>query len=208
MHAGLLFVKAPDRAKTRLRAALGAKEMADLTRALIADALDLLETADFLRWWVVSDDDAVLEDSGRRGFDAVRDSGAGLNEAATAAIGAVMRAGATSATLLACDVPLATAEDLRDVLDTGETSDVVVVPGARGGTNALHLSPPDAIPPGFGEGSLGLHLQRAQEAGLRAVILALPRLELDLDLPEDLDEFLTRGPSGHVAAVLRGSAAR
>jgi 2-phospho-L-lactate guanylyltransferase len=89
-------------------------------------------------------------------------------------------------TVLPVDIPLATAEDVRDLVDTGATSDVVLAPArVDGGTNALYLSPPDAIPPRFGPASLRVHIGDAEAARLRCSILDLSRLALDLDTVED-----------------------
>jgi 2-phospho-L-lactate guanylyltransferase len=89
-------------------------------------------------------------------------------------------------------VPLAWAGDLQDIADTGATSDVVVVPSRDGGTNALYMSPGDLMEPLFGEHSFKAHLHAAEELGKRCTILALARLELDIDTIEDVDAFLAR----------------
>jgi 2-phospho-L-lactate guanylyltransferase len=101
-------------------------------------------------------------------------------------------------TVIPADVPLAWRGDIEDLLDTGATSDVVVVPsGADGGTNGLYLSPPDLLAPQFGPHSLQAHLKLAEKGGYRCSVLSLPRLALDIDGPEDVDELLTR-PRGPV----------
>ena len=64
---------------------------------------------------------------------------------------------------------------------------MVIVPDRHGaGTNALLLSPPDAIEPSFGPGSFARHAARAREAGVAARVAALPSLGLDVDTPDDL----------------------
>ena len=66
-------------------------------------------------------------------------------------------------------------------------SAVVIVPDRHGaGTNALLLSPPDAIEPSFGPGSFARHAARAREAGVSTRVAALPSLGLDVDTPDDL----------------------
>ncbi|MDQ3646452.1 MAG: hypothetical protein M3345_05885, partial [Actinomycetota bacterium] len=96
---------------------------------------------------------------------------------------------------------------LEDLLDTGATSDVVLVPSTRdGGTNALYLSPPDVITPRFGPASLQAHLALAERLKLRCALLDLPRMALDLDTIEDAGELLERPDHGNsrTVAVLRG----
>jgi 2-phospho-L-lactate guanylyltransferase len=64
----------------------------------------------------------------------------------------------------------------------------LVVPDRHGtGTNALLISPPDALSPSFGPGSCQRHLQLARERRTNAEAVELPSLALDIDTPEDLD---------------------
>ncbi|MDQ3783954.1 MAG: 2-phospho-L-lactate guanylyltransferase [Actinomycetota bacterium] len=207
MDAGLLPVKRFSRAKRRLGAELEPDERAEVARALWEDALDLCAGAAFLTWWVVSDDPEVAAEASDRGFATIRDRGEGLNAALRKGIEAVNAAGAESITVLPCDVPLAREDDLHDLLDTGATSDVVVVPSARdGGTNGLYLSPPNIIRPQFGPASLQAHLAHARGRGCRCAILPLPRLALDIDTPADVRQLLARPreEDGRTAEVLRG----
>lgn len=205
MDAALLPVKNLREAKARLAADLDPDERLELARALLDDALALAASAPFFRWWVVSDDHEVLSLARTRGFDALEDPGGGLNPALAAGIEAAAGAGAESVTIVPCDVPLAWKGDLEDLLDTGATSDVVVVPsGDDGGTNALYLSPPGLMPPRFGEGSLKAHIEAAEARRARCSILALDRLGLDIDTIDDVDAFLERVQHpGRTAEVLR-----
>jgi len=64
---------------------------------------------------------------------------------------------------------------------------VVVVPDHHGtGTNALILSPPDAIGPAFGPGSCTRHAERGRRAGHDVAVERLVSLGLDVDTPDDL----------------------
>jgi 2-phospho-L-lactate/phosphoenolpyruvate guanylyltransferase len=201
MDAGLIPVKRLDRAKGRLAAAFGEAERVEIARALLEDVLRLAGAVDFLSWWVVSDDDAVRAEAAGRGLQTVGDDGNGLNAALRGGIEALTAAGATSVTVVPADVPLAWRGDLQDLLDTGATSDVVVVPSARdGGTNALYMSPPDLVRPRFGPDSLRFHIDEAARSGRRCSILALPRLGVDIDTVEDVDAFLARPRAGDTAA--------
>jgi 2-phospho-L-lactate/phosphoenolpyruvate guanylyltransferase len=192
MDAGLLPVKRLDRAKKRLAGPLSEPQRLEVVEALLEDAFELCASATFLTWWVVSDDPRVLEQAEARGFSALPDPGGGLNAALEAGIRAAMAAGAGSVTVIPTDVPLAWAGDLQDIVDTGATSDVVVVPSRDGGTNALYLSPGDVMKPCFGELSFKAHLAEAERLQKRCSILALPRVELDIDTVEDIDAYLAR----------------
>ena len=202
MDAGILPVKSLERAKQRLSTHFDASERRRIAAALLEDALALCETVDFLRWWVVTDGAEVVEIAGERGFRTVSDPGRGLNAALDAAIAVAVDAGAASVTVIPCDAPLAFRGDL---VDTGATSEIVLVPSERdGGTNGLYLSPPDLLQPRFGEGSLRRHLDVAERHGYRCALLSLPRLALDIDTIDDVRDYLGRpkhGPS-RTAAVL------
>ena len=205
MDAGILPVKALDRAKERLSSHFGPAERRRIADALLEDALELCASVEFLTWWVVSDDDKVLQRAETRGFTPVRDEGEGLNPALHHAIGAALAAGADSVAVIPCDTPLAFRGDLVDLLDTGATSDVVVVPSEKdGGTNGLYISPPDLIAPNFGEGSFRRHLALAEKGGYRCALLSLPRLALDLDTVEDIRDYIGRPKhaSSHTSEVL------
>lgn len=209
MDAGLIPVKALARAKSRLAPHFDDDARLAISRALLDDTLALADSVPFFEWWVVSEDDEVMGAARARGFHVATDPGEGLNPALEAGIAAAAAAGATSVTIVPCDVPLAFRGDLEDLRDTGDTSDVVLVPsGDDGGTNALYLSPPDVLVPRFGAHSMKAHIESAEARALRCSILALPRLALDIDTIEDVDAFLewpNRFPSrtGEVLERLR-----
>lgn len=206
MDAGILPVKAPARAKARLAPDFDEAQRLEIARALLEDALALCVSVDFLEWWVVSDDPEVTALAEGAGLRSVLDRATDLNGAIAAGVSGALAAGAESVTVIPGDVPLAYRGDLEDLLDTGATSDVVLVPsGDDGGTNALFLSPPGLIEPAFGPGSLQRHIALAEREGYRCTILALPRLALDIDTPSDVDAFLAKAGAfgGRTAEVLR-----
>ncbi len=88
-------------------------------------------------------------------------------------------------------------------------SPVVIVPDRHGtGTNALVLSPPDAIAPSFGPGSFARHVAAAEQAGVPHSVEDVPGLALDVDTPADLAELiaeleLRRGQAPSTRGALR-----
>ena len=204
MDAAILPVKSPARAKSRLSPRFTDQVRTEIAWALFEDALALCGSSDFVDWWVVSDDPDVLQKASTAGLATLRDAGTGLNAALETGIAEARRAGAESVSIVPADVPLAYRGDLIDLIDTGATSDIVVVPSrSDGGTNALYLSPPELIAPQFGPGSLRAHVDLAERRGLRCSILSLPRLELDVDTPEDVDLFMSeRRPAATRTAEL------
>lgn len=204
MNAGLLPVRRFEDAKQRLASDFDAPARAEIARALFADALELCARVDFLRWWVVSDDAEVLAVAAGRGHETVRDEGSGLNDAVALAVADIVDRGAVSVAIVPSDVPLARPSDIEDVVDTGATSDVVLVPSdGDSGTNGLYMAPPDVLAPRFGPASLSAHAEAAAERGLRCSLLPLSRLALDIDTVDDVDVFLTRSEGGRTAEVLR-----
>jgi 2-phospho-L-lactate guanylyltransferase len=190
MDAGLVPVKALSRAKERLSSRYDEAQRTTIARALLRDVMALTDSFPELEWWFVTDDDEVASEAKDHGR-VVRQESGGLNDGLNQAIEEIVAAGAGSLTVIPADAPLTWKGDLQDLLDTGATSDVVLVPSRRdGGTNGLYLSPPDLISPRFGPGSLAAHLAEAEAAGLRCALLALPRLGLDLDDETDIDHFL------------------
>ncbi len=206
MDAALLPVKRLSDANRRLAPHFDDQERLDIARAMLSDALTLCTSTEFLEWWVISDDEEVLAAATAVGLRVLEDPGGGLNAALASGTAAAATAGAESISIVPVDVPLAFRGDLVDLLDTGATSDVVIVPaGNDGGTNALYMSPPRLIEPQFGPGSLQRHLASSERLGVRCSILSLPRLALDIDSVEDVRAFLERAGShaGRTAEVLR-----
>lgn len=191
MDVGLLPVKRLDAAKSRLSGYLDAGQRVELARAMLEDALDLCSQVERLSWHVLSSDHDVLALAAGRGFEVIEDPpGADLNSSLSHAITSVGPA-ASSVTIVPVDAPLASVDELHDLIDTGELSDIVVVPAERdAGTNGLYLSPPDLMAPRFGESSLSAYVSEAAAAGLRCSLLPLRGLGIDIDTVEDVERVL------------------
>jgi 2-phospho-L-lactate guanylyltransferase len=111
----------------------------------------------------------------------------GHSNAALAGIARAEAAGASRVVLLPGDCPLLDPRELDRLLTGVPARYVAVVPDRHGsGTNALLLSPPDAIRPAFGEGSRARHVAAARETGIPYAVEELYSLALDLDTPADL----------------------
>ena len=68
------------------------------------------------------------------------------------------------------------------------------------GTNGLAVAPPSGLTFSFGPDSFRRHLSLASEAGLKAEVLKLPGLGLDIDTPQDLIELNERLAIGETAS--------
>ena len=118
-----------------------------------------------------------------------------MNPALVGGLALARSRGAERALVLPADVPLATAAEIAEIVgsaSSGARSQMTVVPSRDGaGTNALLLSPPDAMQPEFGEGSFVRHVAQAVALGLEFRVLRLPGIAADIDEPRDLDVLAT-----------------
>jgi 2-phospho-L-lactate guanylyltransferase len=185
----VLPVKRLGAAKQRLAAGLDAEQRRALAAAMVADVLDAIGEARAIeRLIVVSGDPIAQELAAEAGAEVVPDpEDAGHVEATLAGIARAEVEGAERVVLLAGDCPLLDPRELDRLLTAVPGRYVGVVPDRHGtGTNALLLSPPDAIVPAFGEGSRDRHVEAAREAGVPFGIEELPSIALDLDTPADV----------------------
>jgi 2-phospho-L-lactate guanylyltransferase len=179
-------VKPLAEAKSRLAPVLDAAERSALTRRLLARTLALARQSGlFACLLVVSRDPQVWEIARAAGACALPEGGDELNRALLQGAHYAYTAGASSLLILPADLPLLREEDLTALCRLGELGDGLVLgPAQDGGTNALHLRLPPALPFCFGENSFAHHQAAAAEAGLTPQLYDSPTLRFDLDLPE------------------------
>jgi 2-phospho-L-lactate/phosphoenolpyruvate guanylyltransferase len=185
----VLPVKRLDEAKQRLAAGIDEGRRRELAAAMVADVLDAIGEARSLeRLIIVTGDPIAQELAAKAGAEVVPDpEDAGHVQAAQAGIARAEAEGAERVALLAGDCPLLDPRELDRLLTGVPGSYVGIVPDRHGsGTNALLLSPPDAIVPAFGEDSRQRHVEAARAAGIPFGIEELPSIELDLDTPADV----------------------
>jgi 2-phospho-L-lactate guanylyltransferase len=120
----------------------------------------------------------------------------GQNVAAKLGIAHALKNKARAVLILSSDLPLVTQESVRDMLDVAgriAPPAVVAAPAlGRGGTNAIYISPPDAISLHFGEDSLTAFRQEAETKGVNFAVHKSEAMALDLDEPEDLEHARRR----------------
>ncbi len=195
----VLPVKRPGAGKSRMAGALDEARRKTLVEAMLSDVLDALAGSRMLFGTiVVTGDPAIAAIAEAHGCQVIEDpSDGGHSEAAMIGIGVATGYGAERVLLLPGDCPLLNPRELDRLIGSVPERFVAVVPDRHGtGTNALLLSPPDAIEPAFGEGSAQRHLRLAREAGIPAAIEPLPSLELDLDTPADIVALETKLKAG------------
>ena len=184
--------------KTRLGETLDAEERETLIVGLLHRLLEILAAwPPSRRVHVVSDDAIVRRVAIEHGASVVPEPADGdLNAALAAARDAALARHASAVLILPADLPLVTIGALDRLLDAAEAAlaagsgraRVGAAPSdARGGTNALLLSPPAVIEPAFGMGSLEAHVRAARAADASVQLVIDPQLGFDLDTPEDLE---------------------
>jgi 2-phospho-L-lactate guanylyltransferase len=93
------------------------------------------------------------------------------------------------------DTPLLDAAEVDALLDrcVADKLAVAIVPDRHGtGTNALVITPPDAMKPSFGPDSLARHVGLATEGQLAYRVEQVYSLAHDVDTPEDLAALATK----------------
>jgi 2-phospho-L-lactate/phosphoenolpyruvate guanylyltransferase len=201
----VLPVKRFNAAKQRLAAGLDGEQRRTLVAAMVADVLEAIGQARTIeRTIVVSSDPAAEKLATDTGAELIPDPDDGGHVgAALAGIARAEAAGASCVVLLAGDCPLLEPRELDRLLTGIPERYVGIVPDRHGpGTNALALSPPDAIVPAFGEGSCARHVAAARQAGIAFGVEELASLGLDLDTPADVIA-LTRELESHPGRARR-----
>jgi 2-phospho-L-lactate guanylyltransferase len=197
----VLPIKTFSRAKHRLAEAVGGPDRRELAEAMVGDVLEALSAVPELSGVIaVTAEPRAAASARETGAEVVHDPvEAGQSAAAMLGISAALRRGAARALLVPGDCPALDPDEVSSLLARPEP--VVIVADRHGaGTNALLLTPPDAIDPSFGPGSFARHAARARGVGL--AVVEVPSLGLDVDTPSDLAALQA------ALAIRRGGAAR
>jgi 2-phospho-L-lactate/phosphoenolpyruvate guanylyltransferase len=199
MTVAVVPVKELDAAKGRLSARLGPRERRELVLAMLDDVLVALsQTRGLSGMMVVTREVEIASIAVRFGAEVLEEpvhAGDGYTHAVEHAVRELERRNEPAMLSVPGDVPAVTPQEITEILGAVADTAVILVPSRdERGTNAALVRPPGALPLRFGEPSFVRHLESARQLGLRAEVLRLPGLSLDLDTPADLDEFL-RSPS-------------
>jgi 2-phospho-L-lactate guanylyltransferase len=204
----ILPVKSFGAAKQRLASALGAGSRQALAQAMFSDVLASLRHVPGLDAVAVVTADRVAETAalGER-VQVLRDTeDAGQSAATLIGIRHAQSRGFQRVLLVPGDTPLLDPSEVAGLLRRADDQGlgVVVVPDRHGqGTNALLLTPPDAIEPSFGPGSRARHVAAARAANVPCAVQELATLMLDVDTGEDLAMLaaILEGRRGHAPST-------
>jgi 2-phospho-L-lactate/phosphoenolpyruvate guanylyltransferase len=184
----ILPVKSFGAAKQRLAESLGAGSRQALAQAMVADVLGALRRTEELDEIAVITSDRAAESAARgQGVVVLADTEqAGQSPAAQIGIRHALAHGFERVALVPGDTPLVQPADVAGLLSRSRPG-VSLVPDRHGtGTNALVLTPPDAIEPSFGPDSRARHEALAGDSGVPIRIDAVAALALDVDTADDL----------------------
>ncbi len=200
MSFAVVPIKHLSRSKTRLASRLERDALEQLCLAMLRDILAALhKTPSLDRVVVVTPDPSVAQASEAAGAIGLLRDDPGLNESIDAAIREVGAPGESALVVLG-DVAGALPEEVERLFETVAEANaspvVALAPSRDGGTAALLRAPADAIPSRFGPNSADRHREAARERSVALLEVALPSLDIDLDHPEDIDDFLARPGGG------------
>jgi 2-phospho-L-lactate guanylyltransferase len=180
-------------AKQRLAPVLPAHLRQALALAMLEDVLAALAEVAGLdgRLLVTTDPEAVRLAARYNCAAMAEGADDGHTDAVTAAAQLLAREGRQSMLTLPGDIPLVTPGEIGHLLTAHRPSpSFTIVPSHdERGSNAILMSPPDAVPLAFGENSFFPHLAAAEERGIAPTVLHLPGIALDIDNPADLAHF-------------------
>jgi 2-phospho-L-lactate guanylyltransferase len=206
----ILPIKSFNHAKQRLEPELNPGPRRALAEAMFSDVLVALRRATAVdEMLVVTTDNAAQQIAGGHGAMVLDDLEAGHNAAAAQGIEQASESGFERVLLVPGDCPALDPHELDALIRrTVSSPSVLIVPDRHGtGTNALLLTPPDAIAPAFGPDSCARHAAAARAAGIDAEVVEVPSLGHDVDTPEDLaalQELLAarHGGAAHTRGML------
>ncbi len=193
----LLPLKPASLAKSRLAALLDDAERATLAALMARDVLGALRAALGINGIVIlASDEASAALAREFGCSRWQDPpGAGLRASVQAGLDRLAAEGARGALVVPADLPALTGPDVDALLTAHRGGLSLVRATSDGGTNALLLTPPDAVPCQFGPDSARRHLEAAAARGVHAASHAVAGFARDLDTVDDV-RWLCAQPCG------------
>jgi 2-phospho-L-lactate/phosphoenolpyruvate guanylyltransferase len=207
----ILPVKSFRDAKQRLEPPLQPGPRRLIAEAMFADVLVALgRSRSIEKIIVVSTDHRAQSIAGAYGASLLDEDDRGHNYAAARGIRRAVDEGAERVLLVPGDCPALDPAQVDELVARPiDAPSALIVPDRHGtGTNALLLTPPDALAPSFGPGSCERHVMGAGSAGLNHEVVDVPTLGLDIDTADDLEHLRsmligTHGGAAHTRGMLR-----
>ena len=120
---------------------------------------------------------------------------AGHTGAVAAAVRRLVRERRRTMLTVPGDIPLVTSAEIGQLIAAHRPPPSFTIAPSHDerGSNAILLSPPDAVKLSFGENSFFPHLAAAEACGIASTVVHLPGIALDIDNPADLAHFARLG---------------
>ena len=190
-------VKDTSAAKQRLASVLPPDLRRALALAMLEDVLAALtEVPGLAGRLLVTTDPAAKQLAASYGAQCIEDGADdGHTGAVTAAARRLVREGCETMLTLPGDIPLVTAAEIARLVAAHRPAPSFTIAPSHDeqGSNAILVSPPDAVPLRFGEDSFFPHLAAAEARGIAPSIVRLPGIAFDIDTPADLAHFAQLG---------------
>jgi 2-phospho-L-lactate guanylyltransferase len=186
----VLPIKNFTEAKQRLETVLTPGPRRALAEAMFSDVLTALRRStaveDIL---VVTRDHGAQQIAGGHGALVLDDEEPGQSPAAVLGVRYALDHEYDRVLLVPGDCPMLSQREIDQLIaQPFQAPSALIVPDRHGtGTNALLLSPPDALVPAFGPDSRERHVANAEMVGTTPELVSVASLELDIDTPDDLE---------------------
>lgn len=190
----IIPVKKLDTGKLRLSTILNTKGRREISLRMLQDVLKAVASAEEVDdAVVVSPDQDALNLAKETGFKPLKEEAQiGVNMAVKAANAFSLSRGASSTLVLPADIPLVQPRDIQEMVKASKPkASVVITPSTRmDGTNALLRRPPEIIQSAYDKESYRTHIRYAKEKNVHLTVIKSKTVMLDLDIPEDIAEFM------------------
>jgi 2-phospho-L-lactate guanylyltransferase len=180
-------------AKQRLAPLLSPEERLALMQMMLRDVLTALSAAQGLAGIALVTLDPWAQALAEAHDARIITEGAreGHTGAVTAAASVLQAQGVAAILTLPGDIPAVKTPEVEALIAAASTAPAFVIAPAHDeqGSNAILMSPPDAVKLRFGEDSYFPHLAAARAARIAPQILRLPGIAMDIDHPADIARF-------------------
>ncbi|HWD60394.1 MAG TPA: 2-phospho-L-lactate guanylyltransferase [Stellaceae bacterium] len=199
-------VKETRGAKQRLASALSAPLRQKLALAMIEDVLEAVAGVRGLGGIILVTVDAQAEAIARRYGAVTLADGAHAGHTGAVNAGARHLVAQDRCALLTLpgDVPLVTSTEIETLIAAHGAPPAFTIAPAHDelGSNAILMSPPQAVPLRFGDDSYYPHLAAARAQGIEPCVVRLPGIAFDIDNPRDLHHFAALGSRTRAGLLL------
>lgn len=181
-------------AKNRLNTVLTSAERESLAQVMLNDVIRAVANARLVSGiLLVSNEMRAKYIVERVGGLFLKSIESGVSIAFKQASDWLLRHGQRTAFMIPSDIPTIESSEVDSLIAAHSAGkSVTIIPDRHyGGTNGLIVSPPDIINYHFGSNSFSLHINAAEEVGIKPTVKISQGVTLDIDSQPDLYRLLT-----------------